>query len=83
MSLFGTNRANRADLEMSVVRGRPEVAGRGSNRRDWPICMVRPCVASGFRRVGGERSCINVFGLWLELLCSWPWWISARVRSHY
>ena len=26
-------------------------------------CMVRPCVASGFRRTGGERSCINVSGL--------------------
>jgi hypothetical protein len=24
--------------------------------------MVRPCVASGFRRAGGERSCINVSG---------------------
>jgi hypothetical protein len=31
-----------------------------------PICMVRPCVARGFRRDGGERSCINVSGLWLE-----------------
>src|SRR4051794_3787561 len=26
-------------------------------------CMVRPCVASGFCRAGGERSCINVSGL--------------------
>src|SRR6266480_7812288 len=26
-------------------------------------CMVRPCVARGFRRGGGERSCINVSGL--------------------
>jgi hypothetical protein len=26
-------------------------------------CMVRPCVASGFRRAGGKRSCINVSGL--------------------
>jgi hypothetical protein len=31
-------------------------------------CMVRPCVARGFRRVGGEPSCINVSGLWLELV---------------
>src|SRR5262249_6355053 len=30
--------------------------------------MVRPCVARGFRRVGGGRSCINVSGLWLELV---------------
>src|ERR1019366_1516981 len=29
-------------------------------------CMVRPCVASGFCRAGGERSCINVSGLSLE-----------------
>src|SRR5258708_34355643 len=37
----------------------------------WPSltqCMIRPCVARGFRRVGGERSCINVSGLWLELV---------------
>ena len=26
-------------------------------------CMVRPCVARGFRRSGGERFCINVSGL--------------------
>jgi len=30
-----------------------------------------------------QRSCINVSGLWLELFCSGPSWISARVRSHY
>ena len=29
----------------------------------WHLCMVRPCVASGFRRAGGERSCVNVSGL--------------------
>jgi len=29
-------------------------------------CMVRPCVARRFRRADGERSCINVSGLWLE-----------------
>jgi hypothetical protein len=29
--------------------------------------MVRPCVASGFCRTGGKRSCINVSGLKLEL----------------
>jgi hypothetical protein len=33
-SLVGTKRTNRAGLMMSVDRGRPEVAGRGSNRRD-------------------------------------------------
>ena len=27
--------------------------------------MVRPRVARRFRRVGGERSCINVSGLWI------------------
>src|SRR5215470_11114010 len=30
--------------------------------------MVRPCVARGLGRAGGERSCINVSGLWLELI---------------
>jgi len=44
-------------------------------------CMVRPCVARRFWRVGGERSCINVSDLWLEL-SSGPPWISARVRAH-
>jgi len=28
-----------------------------------------------------QRSCINVSGLGLELFCSGPSWISARVRS--
>jgi hypothetical protein len=42
-------------------------------------CMVR--VAREPWRVGGERSCINVSGLRLER-CSWPSWISARMRSH-
>ena len=40
MSLIGTNRTNRAGLLMSVVRCRPEVAGRLSKRRTrsehWP-----------------------------------------------
>jgi len=31
---LGTNRTNRAGLTMSVDRGRPEVVGRESNRRD-------------------------------------------------
>src|SRR5450631_4451498 len=35
--------------------------------RSYPTeCMVRPCVASGFCRAGGKRSCINVSGLNLE-----------------
>jgi flavorubredoxin len=33
-SAVGTNRTNRAGRLMSVARGRPEVAGGGSNRRD-------------------------------------------------
>jgi hypothetical protein len=37
--IFGTKRTRRAGLLMSVVRGRPEVAGRGPNRRD---CRVGP-----------------------------------------
>jgi hypothetical protein len=46
-------------------------------------CMVRPCIARGFRRGGGERSCINVYGLWVGWLCPEPSWKSARLRSHY
>jgi hypothetical protein len=33
-SATGTNRTSGAGLTMSVPRGRPEMAGRGSNRRD-------------------------------------------------
>ena len=36
MSHVGTNRTNRAGLLMSVDRGRPEVSGRQSKRRDRP-----------------------------------------------
>jgi len=36
-SEIGTERKCRGGLTMSVDRGRPEVAGRGSKRRDWPI----------------------------------------------
>jgi len=40
--------------------------------------MVRPCVARGFRRSGGRRSCINVSGLALERLLRATMDISAR-----
>jgi len=44
--------------------------------------LYGPAVRSKkIRRTGGERSCINVSGLRLEL-CSGPLWISARLRSH-
>src|SRR6266566_5344910 len=49
-----------------------------------PLCMVRPCVARGFRRSGGcavLHQCIRP--LIRARLCSGPSWISARVRSHY
>jgi len=36
MSESGTKRTDRAGRLMSVDGGRPEVAGRASNRRDWP-----------------------------------------------
>jgi hypothetical protein len=36
----GANRTNRAGLMMSVVQGRSEVAGKGSNRRFSPICDI-------------------------------------------
>jgi len=67
---------------MSVIGGTADMPGWWPDFRVWPGCMVRPCVASGFCRAGGERSRINVSGLRLELFCSRPSWISARVRSH-
>jgi len=68
---------------MGDVRSRGQ-NGTGADRlrlRLLTQCMVRPCVARGFRRAGIQRSCINVSGLWLERVCSGPSWISARVRS--
>jgi len=45
--------------------------------------MYGPAVrCKSVRRDSGERSCINVSGLYWSVLCSWPSWISARVRSH-
>jgi hypothetical protein len=38
-----------------------DAEGRGRVLRD-AECMVRPCVARGFRRSGDVRSCINVSG---------------------
>jgi hypothetical protein len=43
--------------------------------------MVRPRVARRFRRTSGERSCINVSGLWLEHLLRAIMDISARAFS--
>jgi len=44
--------------------------------------MYGPAVRSKkIRWIGGERSCINVSDLWLEL-SSGPSWISARRRAH-
>src|SRR5208337_1183179 len=43
--------------------------------------MVRPCVARELRRVGGERSCINVSGLLLERRLLAIMDISARAIS--
>src|ERR1017187_3796246 len=43
--------------------------------------LVRPCVARGFRRAGGKRSCINVSGLCLEHLLRTIMDIRARAVS--
>src|SRR6266581_7453864 len=63
------------------------LSGRGAETPKGPgltQCMVRPCVARGFRRFGGFavlHQCIRpLIG---ARLCSRPSWISARVRSHY
>ena len=53
---------------MSAFEAEPEIF---CSIRALPVvtqCMVRPCVARGFLRFGGWRSCINVSGLWLERL---------------
>ena len=44
-------------------------------------CMVRPCVARGFRRSVSLRSCINVSGLILERVLWATMDISARAFS--
>src|SRR5271167_1146423 len=55
----------------------------GRNRSVLTHCMVRPCVARVFVElaVGGLASMYPASD-W-SMLCSWPSWISARVRSHY
>jgi hypothetical protein len=40
-SKIGTKRTNRAGLMMSVVRGRPEVTRRSSNRCDLAEALIR------------------------------------------
>jgi hypothetical protein len=52
-----------------------------ANSRYWHECMVRSRVARGSSK-RNLRSCPNVSGLELELICSGPSWISARNRSH-
>src|SRR5215813_3462253 len=39
------------------------VPSRSTSGKIRPQCMVRPCVARGFRRAVSLRSCINVSGL--------------------
>src|SRR5467141_1094633 len=71
------------DLAMNVgFQGETGSNGDDAKLSRLTQCMVRSCVARGFRRAGIQRSCINVSGLCLELFCSGPSWISARVRSH-
>src|SRR6267142_5992516 len=44
-------------------------------------CMVRPCVARRFRRIGGGGLASMYPASDWSVLCSGPSWISARVRS--
>src|SRR5215469_4025665 len=57
-----------ARIGTSAFGAKPETVCSIRALRVLTRCMVRPCVARGFRRVGGGRSCINVSGLWLELV---------------
>jgi len=43
--------------------------------------MVRPCVARDLRRVGG-RGLASMYPAFAWSVCSWPSWISARLRPH-
>ncbi len=45
-------------------------------------CMVRPCVARGFRRSGGCGVLHQCIRLLIGAICSEPSWISARMRSY-
>jgi hypothetical protein len=65
MSIIGTLRQSprRTILVANELRADIVRDGREMARSRMTQCMVRPCVASGFRRTGGERSCINVSGL--------------------
>jgi len=79
---MGTKRTT-SDVRSSVaIGGKPDMARKALFGREWPdVWSGRALqeVSSSWR----QRSCINVSGLWLELFCSGPSWISARVRSHY
>jgi len=33
---------------MTAIEGEADVSCMSRNRREWPDCMVRPCVARGF-----------------------------------
>src|SRR6266478_6347384 len=44
-------------------------------------CMVRPCVARRFRRIGGG-GLASMYPASDWSVCFGPSWISARVRSH-
>src|SRR6266851_4308981 len=60
MSLAGTHRAKRTGLLVSVVRGRPEVAGRKSKRRDRPETDIRREIP--VKRIGPLASLIGAEG---------------------
>ena len=84
-----TDHGNRSCAVAGIVcslSGRPlpaSIAGGAGARPDHPIsgCIVRPCVARRFRRVGGGRSCINVSGFCLERWLLAIMDISARAIS--
>jgi len=48
----------------------------------WHSCMDRPCLASWISWAGSDWSCSSVSGPWWSVLCSWPSWISRRIRSY-
>jgi hypothetical protein len=86
------DRMKRCDVALWPVASHftlgPDVSFRGESEVSWVAEFApsvenepRPCVARGLRRVGGERSCINVSGFCLERWLLAIMDISARAIS--
>src|SRR5262245_596221 len=84
MSPRGTKRRFK-DVRSYVGSWRPKrkCCKRSRSEAPDPFVWSGRALQEVFVDLADVRSCINVSGLRLELVCSRPSWISARVRSHY